>query len=78
MMRNKAVAAASKQQRKAIARSEVGSLKSDVRVFNVANPFYEPRHAGASGNPPKISVYVNIRESAVGVLYARGHIYKAQ
>lgn len=72
------MAAPSKQQRKAITRGEVGNLKSDVHVHRVPNPYYVPNHAGASWNPQKISAFVNIRESAIGTLYSRGHIDDAQ
>lgn len=72
------MAAPSKEQRKAISRGEVGTLKSDIRVHRVPNPFYSPDHSGESWNPPKIKAYVNIKESAVGTLYSRGHINDAQ
>lgn len=72
------MAAPSKEQRKAILRGEIGTLKSDIRVHRVPNPFYSPEHSGESWNPPKIKAYVNINESAVGTLYSRGHINEAQ
>lgn len=72
------MAAPSKAQRKAISRGEVGSLKSEVRVHRVHNPFYTADHAGEAWNPQKVKAFVNIKESAIGTLYSRGHINDAQ
>lgn len=72
------MAAPSKAQSKAISRGEVGSLKSEVRVHRVPNPFYSPDHSGETWNPQKIKAFVNIKESAIGTLYSRGHINDAQ
>lgn len=57
---------------------ELGSLKSDVRECDVANPYFNSAHRASSSNPAKVRAFVNIRESAVGTLYKRGHISEAQ
>jgi hypothetical protein len=36
----------SKEQHRAISRGEVGTLKSDIRVHRVPNPFYSADHSG--------------------------------
>lgn len=43
-----------------------------IRPMAVENPLYSRQHEGARGNPKTITVMVNIRESAVGTLAARG------
>lgn len=57
---------------------EPGSLKSQVEVSQVPNPYHNPAHKVSRSNPLKVSALVNIKESAVGTLYARGHINDAQ
>lgn len=57
---------------------EPGSLKSTVRVREAPNPHFNPAQQPSRSNPIKVEALVNIRESAVGTLYARGHINDAQ
>lgn len=57
---------------------EIGSLKSDVRERDVPNPYFNSAHRASVTNPAKVKAFVNIRESAVGTLYQRGHINDAQ
>lgn len=42
------------------------------------NPMWSRSHSGMAGNPRKIIVSENIRESAIGALAARGHLDQAQ
>nr|DAH62811.1 MAG TPA: hypothetical protein [Caudoviricetes sp.] len=56
---------------------EPGSLKSTVRTCGVPNPQFNPAHQPSRLNPVKVKALVNIKESAVGTLYARGHINDA-
>lgn len=72
------MAVPTKEQRTSISRGEVGSMKSDVRVHRISNPYYSPDHSGEAWNPQKIKAFINIKESAIGTLYSRGHIDDAQ
>ncbi|PDS80268.1 hypothetical protein [Rhizobium sp. L43] len=49
-----------------------------LRAVSVENPFYSRAHAGDPTNPRKISAVVNIRESAITTMAARGRIDVAQ
>ena len=57
---------------------EPGSLKSTVRLCGTPNPHFNPAHQPSRLNPIKVKALVNIKESAVGTLYARGHINDGQ
>lgn len=46
----------------------------EIRFQQRPNPHYNPAHAGASGNPRRISVAVNVNESPVARLHADGQI----
>lgn len=50
----------------------------DIRFQERPNPHYNPAHAGASGNPRRISVAVNVNESPVARLHAEGAIDAVQ
>ena len=56
----------------------IGTLKSQIAIVDVDNPLYAPIHAGAAGNPRKISVAINLRESPVAMMAARGTIDQSQ
>ncbi|MCX2699241.1 hypothetical protein [Ochrobactrum chromiisoli] len=57
---------------------EPGSLKATVRLCGTPNPHFNPAQQPSRLNPIKVKALVNIKESAVGTLYARGHINDAQ
>lgn len=48
--------------------------KIETRKVVVDNPYFSRAHAGGHGNPVKIEALVNIRESAIGTMAAKGHI----
>lgn len=52
--------------------------KQDIVFMDVDNPMYSPAHHTSKGNPVKIKAAVNVRESPVGLLAARGLINVAQ
>lgn len=56
----------------------IGTLKSQIAIVEADNPLYAPIHAGAAGNPRKISVAINLRESPVAMMAAKGHIDQSQ
>lgn len=49
-----------------------------IRLQDVANPSYMPAHEGEKWNPQRVTVAVNIRESAVESLAARGQLDHCQ
>lgn len=53
--------------------------KQVVKVYKVDNPDFSRDHAEAyAGNYRKIDALVNVQESAIGVLTARGYLHPAQ
>ena len=52
--------------------------QAKLRVKEVANPSYMPAHDGERWNPRKVAAMVNIRESAVASLAARGQLDDCQ
>ncbi|MEZ2131886.1 MULTISPECIES: hypothetical protein [unclassified Sinorhizobium] len=52
--------------------------KIETRRVMVDNPYFSRAHEGGRGNPVKIEAVVNIRESAIGTMAAKGHISQHQ
>lgn len=52
--------------------------QAKLRANEVANPMYMPAHDGERWNPRKVPALVNIRESAVVSLEARGKLDECQ
>lgn len=64
---------------RAIARQKtVGHRKAEVRTAEVENPYFARAHREGPTNPKTITAYINVRESAVETLFARGGLDKAQ
>lgn len=55
-----------------------GNLKLEVGTREVENPYFSADHSEGMTNPLKITAFINIRESAVETLFARGALDKAQ
>lgn len=55
-----------------------GNIKAEVVSADVDNPYFQPEHFESPSNPKTITALVNIRESAVETLFARGQLDKAQ
>lgn len=66
------------KKRKAQPIIEVGHLKASIRYMERDNPMWSKEHDGAVGNPKKVTVAVNIHESAIGTMAARGLLDEAQ
>lgn len=66
------------KKRKAKIISEVGHRKAEVLYLERDNPMWSREHDGASGNPRTVIVAVNIHESAIGTMAARGLLDQAQ
>lgn len=54
------------------------SPKESIVFMDVDNPLYSRAHHASRGNPVKIKAAVNVRESPIGLLAARGIINIAQ
>jgi hypothetical protein len=52
--------------------------QAKLRVKDVPNPSYMPAHDGERWNPRKVGAMVNVRESAVASLEARGQLDECQ
>lgn len=50
----------------------------ELHLCEVDNPLYNRDHYGEKWNPRKSTVQINVRESAVSVLAARGYLDEAQ
>lgn len=58
--------------------TRTGNIRADIRAVEVDNPYFAPDHAESRSNPKLIAAFVNIRESAVETMFARGYLDKAQ
>jgi hypothetical protein len=52
----------------------LGNQHSKVKLIEIDNPHYSKRHAGASGNPKTVTAAMNLRESPVAMMAAKGHL----
>lgn len=57
---------------KAKRRKKIGNMKTEVTTREVPNPLFMADHDEGSGNVRMIHAAINVRESAVETLYARG------
>ncbi len=53
-------------------------LKIKLHPVEIANPYYSRDHAADATNPRTIPAMLNVRESAVTTMAARGHLDTAQ
>ncbi len=63
---------------KKIKRLSAGRLKLKVQTTEVDNPYFQPGYAESPSNPKKVKAYVNVQESAIETLYARGNLDRPQ
>lgn len=52
----------------------LGNRHSEIRIIEIDNPHYSRVHAGASGNPKTVSAALNLRESPIAMMAAKGHL----
>lgn len=52
----------------------LGNQHSKVKLVEIDNPHYSKVHAGASGNPKTVTAAMNLRESPVAMMAAKGHL----
>lgn len=51
---------------------------AEIQYQEVDNPYFAPEHAAGRTNPKKVTAAINVRESAIETLYARGQVDQAQ
>lgn len=56
----------------------IGTLKSDIEVVSLDNPYFSRDHIASAGNPAKITVARNRRESGISELAAKGALNASQ
>lgn len=56
----------------------LGNEHSAIRLVEVDNPHYSRSHEGASGNPRKTTAALNLRESPIAMMAAKGHLEQHQ
>lgn len=56
----------------------LGNQHSEVKIIEVDNPHFSKVHAGASGNPTSIHAALNLRESPIAMMAAKGHLERHQ
>lgn len=63
---------------KKIKHLSAGRLKLKVQTAEVDNPYFQPGYAESPSNPRTVRAYVNVRESAIETLFARGSLDRPQ
>jgi hypothetical protein len=53
---------------------EVGHRHAKIKVVEIDNPHFSAVHAGSPGNPKTITAAMNLRESPVALMAAKGHL----
>ncbi|OPB34957.1 hypothetical protein [Bartonella taylorii] len=56
----------------------IGHLKTQEIPVETSNPYFQPTHPESSSNPRTIKAITNIQSHPIALLYAKGHISKAQ
>jgi len=52
----------------------LGSQQAKMKLVEIENPHYSKIHAGASGNPKTVTAAMNLRESPIAMMAAKGHL----
>lgn len=65
-------------QENAIRRERGRIPRVTLRQIEVDNPYFQPEHKESPSNPKRSDAVVNIRESAIETMFARGVIDQAQ
>ncbi|WP_455476877.1 hypothetical protein [Bartonella sp. B41] len=56
----------------------IGHLKTQEISIETSNPYFQPSHRESSNNPRTITAIADAHSSPIALLYAKGHINKAQ
>lgn len=68
---------ANRKSRKDRSRTEyagLGHSHAEVQVIEIDNPHYSRAHSGMAGNPKTITAHLNLRESPIALMAAKGHL----
>lgn len=52
----------------------LGNQHTDIAIVEIDNPHYSKVHEGARGNPKTTTAAMNLRESPIAMMAAKGHI----
>jgi hypothetical protein len=52
----------------------LGNQHSDIAIVEIDNPHYSKVHEGARGNPKSTTAAMNLRESPIAMMAAKGHL----
>lgn len=52
----------------------LGSQHAKVKLVEIDNPHYSKTHAGSPGNPKTVTAAMNLRESPIAMMAAKGHL----
>ncbi|NBB07872.1 hypothetical protein [Pseudomonas monteilii] len=63
-----------KKSRRFVDAPSIGHAKARIQLVEIDNPHYSRTHAGLPGNPKTISAAMNLRESPVALMAAKGHL----
>ncbi|WP_375693959.1 hypothetical protein [Bartonella sp. AD24XZML] len=56
----------------------IGHLKTQEIPVETSNPYFKPNHRESSSNPRTINAIANAQSHPIALLYAKGHLSKAQ
>ncbi|WP_019221226.1 hypothetical protein [Bartonella senegalensis] len=56
----------------------IGHLKTKEIVIETNNPYFQPNHPESASNPRTIKAIANAKSRPIALLYAKGHLSKAQ
>lgn len=49
----------------------IGHAKADIHIVEIENPHFSRTHTGSPGNPKKVPAAMNVRESAITLMYSK-------
>ncbi|UNE53929.1 hypothetical protein [Bartonella machadoae] len=59
-------------------KEQIGHLKTQEFALETSNPYFQPTHPESSSNPRTIKAIANAQSRPIALLYAKGHLSKAQ
>ncbi len=59
-------------------KQHIGHLKTQEIPVETSNPYFQPTHPESSSNPRTIKAIANAQSRPIALLYAKGHLSKAQ
>ncbi|WP_026088143.1 hypothetical protein [Bartonella rattaustraliani] len=57
---------------------QIGHLKTQEIMIETHNPYFQPTHPESASNPRTVKAIANAKGRPIALLYAKGHISKAQ